>query len=228
LNGKFAEGEIKKKMLIWPDSLGCTHKPMHPRLECITMLSPGIYVREDVMPLDHVHVPISATVTALSRKLLFNYLKPCKRVFYTDTDSIVCGLEDGPAMDVHLGEDVGKLKLEYIVKDSHFAAAKLYMMDASEMGKNATSMTPTDGSKIVVKSKGYSRLDGVDYLALCAGEAVTLHRMVGMKENLRRGETTPREVMLTKYARFKKTKRADTGGPGGETRPWTITELEAE
>jgi hypothetical protein len=168
----------------------------------------------------------SAPGTALSRKLLFDYLKICQRIVYSDTDSIVCGVDDGPAMDVHLGEDVGKLKLEYILRDSHFAAAKLYMMDAAEMGKNATSQTRFDGSKIVVKSKGYSKLDGVGYKSLCAGEAVTLHRMVGMKENLRKGVTNPTETMVAKYARFLKTKRADTGN--GETRPWTIREIEGK
>ena len=228
LYGKFAEGEFKKKMMIWPGEIGCPHKPAHPRLECISMLSPGIYVREDHMPLQHVHVPISAAVTALSRKLLYDNLKPCKRVHYTDTDSIVCGVDDGPRMDANIGEEVGKLKLEYILKKSHFAAAKLYMMDASEpSGKNATSQTLVDGSKIVVKSKGYSRLDGVGYQTLCAGEAVTLQRMVGMKENLRLGDTTPREVLLSKFARFTKTKRADIGD-SGETRPWTISELEEQ
>jgi hypothetical protein len=225
LYGKFAEGETKKKLLIWPEQadFGCSHKPAHPRLECITMMAPGIYVREDRMPINHVHVPISAKVTALSRKLLFDYLRMCKRIAYSDTDSAVVSMEDGPTLDAYLGEEVGKLKLEYILKNSHFAAPKLYMMDAAEPGKNATSQSQIGESKIVVKSKGYSRLDGVDYMTLCAGEAVTLHRMVGMKENLKAGDTTPKEITISKYARFVKTKRADVGN--GETRPWTITEL---
>lgn len=100
--------------------------------------------------------------------------------------------------------------MEYTVENGIFAAPKLYMMEG-------------DGH-IVVKSKGFSRLDGTDFLRLCAGEMILLPRMSGLKENIRSGDTTPREILVPKIARFKQTKRANDG-PHGDTRPWTVQEI---
>jgi len=190
------------------------------------MIRPGVYMREDQQSLRHVHVPISAYVTAFSRKLLYDYLSKCSKVYYCDTDSVVCAMSD----KLPTGEEVGQLKMEYVIRNGTFAAPKLYMLQAIEPPKDGSvtlalqSRDPLD-DKTVVRSKGFSSLDGSSYLQLCKGEAITLSRMSGIRENLRKGDTTPREVKIAKMARFKRTKRANVGD-SGETRPWTITELE--
>lgn len=217
LYGKFAEGDTKRKLLFFPLRNECPHKVKHEGNSCIEMIAPGIYTREDYKPLQHVHVPISAAVTAWSRALLYGYMKRVPfehggRLYYSDTDSIVYSdPAGGPKADMPLGDEVGLLKLEYEVKEGSFAAPKLYMIEA--------------GGKIVVRSKGFSALDGTAYKQLCAGEFVTVRRMSSIKENVRSGDMSPREICVPKQARFLKTKRADL--PGGETRPWNVTELEA-
>ena len=240
LYGKFAEGELKKKLLIHPDDVSCPHKIKHVDEPCMDMIRPGFWMRSDYKMLPHVHVPISAAVTAHSRALLYRYMKkPLDRggkVYYTDTDSIVYSTPcdhtpkhgDGlvpnrymknaltPSWQVCMwdalptGEEVGELKMEYALEDGIFAAPKLYMMEA--------------GGKIVVRSKGFSRMDGTDFLKLCAGETIILGRMSGLKENIRSGDTTPREIKVPKVARFRQTKRANLG-TSGETRPWTVEEI---
>jgi len=195
--------------------------------ECMTMIRPNVYMREDTKPLRHVHVPISAYVTAFSRKLLYDYLSKCERIYYCDTDSVVCSMND----KLPTGEEVGQLKMEYVIRSGTFAAPKLYMLQAIEPPKDgpvslALASADPMKDKTVVRSKGFSSLDGSTYLQLCQGEAITLTRMSGIRENLRKGDTTPREIRIAKMARFKRTKRADVGG--GETRPWTIEELEGE
>lgn len=239
LYGKFAETETKQKLVIHPVNLDCPHKPQHAGRECWTALPmPGLYTREDKLHLNHVHVPISAFVTAYSRGLLFRCLKRCERIYYCDTDSVVCGENDifpdatSPDQIVGFtGEDVGQMKMEYAISKGHFAAPKLYMLDAVEPKagmKDFWGPKARESNKIVVKSKGFSRLDGTSYLQLVAGEAVTLKRMSGIKENVRKMSMSPRDVRIAKYARFKRTKRADDPNAGPhETRPWTVSELEA-
>lgn len=205
LYGKFAEGETKEKVLLFPESIACTHKVRHANNECMSMVRPGIWKREDFRSAPHTHVPISASVTAWSRRLLFDQMSKCNKLYYTDTDSIITDSV------MPTGEGVGEMKLEYVIRAGKFAAPKFYMLD--------------DGDKVSVRSKGFSRLDGASYLQLCKGEAVTLHRMSGLKENLRSGDMRPRNKDVVKFARFKTTKRADDGKLG-ETRPWHIDELE--
>lgn len=242
LYGKFAEGDTKQKLLVHPEDVICPHKYKHAGDSCMNMIRPGFWTREDFKPLEHVHVPVSAAVTAHSRALLFRYMRePLRRggkIYYCDTDSIVysvpCGHDPkhgaelvpsgkgfAPAWQVCMGEalptgdEVGQLKLEYSLEKGHFAAPKLYMIES-------------DG-KITVKSKGFSKLDGYDYVQLCAGESVTLDRMRGIKENIRLEDLTPTRIKVGKYARLKRTKRAPASGPGGQTTPWSIEEIrEAE
>jgi len=229
LYGKFAEKETKYKLLLHPSSLACTHKPIHPGAvpSCMTMIRPNVFMREDQQALRHVHVPISAYVTAFSRKLLYDYLSQCSKIYYCDTDSVVCSASD----KLPTGDEVGQLKMEYLIRSGTFSAPKLYMMQAIEPSKDGPMVLSLDNTdpmddKTVVRSKGFSALDGSSYLQLCQGEAITLSRMSGIRENLRKGDTTPREIRIAKMARFKRTKRADLAN--GETRPWTISELESE
>jgi hypothetical protein len=214
LYGKFAEGDIKKKMLFYPRKIECPHKVKHAGDSCMEMISPGVYAREDFKPLQHVHVPISAAVTAHSRALLYSYMSRVPfdeggRLFYVDTDSVVYSDPLGREVEMPMGDEVGMLKLEYEIDGGIFAAPKLYMLE-----------TP---GKIVVRSKGFSALDGTSFKQLCRGEFVTVRRMQSIKENVRSGNMTPKEVYVPKQARFLKTKRADL--PGGETRPWTVEEI---
>jgi hypothetical protein len=239
LYGKFAETEFKQKLLIHPVDISCPHKPEHKDRSCIKALPMlGLYTREDHQELQHVHVPLSAWITSYSRGLLYRCLSRCKRIYYTDTDSIVCGEDDvfpnateaGQTIG-YVGDDVGQLKLEQVITKGEFAAPKLYMLEAHEPGKKdlPSDWWSPDNSKkkIVVKSKGFNKLDGTSFQQLVSGEAVTLKRMSGIKENIRKQNTTPRDVRVPKFARFKRTKRADDGNEG-ETRPWTIRELEEQ
>ena len=216
LYGKFGEGDIKKKLIFFPKHIGCPHKVKHEGDSCIEMIRPGVYTRQDYKPLQHVHVPICAAVTAHSRELLYRYMSevPLDRggkLYYCDTDSITYSEPtSGPPVVLPFGDEVGELKLEYTIRSGMFAAPKLYMLEVP--------------GKVIVRSKGFSALDGTSFKQLCQGEFVTVRRMQSIKENVRSGDMTPKEVLVPKQARFIRTKRADLDN--GETRPWTIDEIQ--
>ena len=56
------------------------------------MLQPGIWLQEKEVGIAHRHVIVSSVITALSRRLFFDYIKMCggqgKPAYYSDTDSI--------------------------------------------------------------------------------------------------------------------------------------------
>ena len=66
--GKFAEGVWKQEMLINPDKI---------ERDKLQLLQPGIWLAEKKATVAHRHVPISCHITALSRRLLYDYVKEC-------------------------------------------------------------------------------------------------------------------------------------------------------
>src|SRR5882724_1568891 len=74
-----------------------------------------------------VNIGIASYITSLSRVALYKYKKYCKenniKVFYFDTDSI---FTNKPLPDCFISNNLGDLKLEYILKDAVFLAPKMY------------------------------------------------------------------------------------------------------
>jgi hypothetical protein len=209
LYGKFAEGQWKEKVLLFPESFNCPHWGKHAPLECYKMITPGVYSYESFTKISHVHVPISSYVTSYSRSLLFRFLDSCKNIYYCDTDSIVCGWSDTFADSKELGD----LKWEYDIINGKFMAPKFYKF-TNEKGEEK------------VKTKGFSRLDGAKFEDLILGGSVDIERMAGLKEIMRKGDVRPQDKNFVKRARFLKEKRFFY--KNGNSRPWSVDEIEIQ
>jgi hypothetical protein len=100
LYGKFAERDEKDVLLI---------RPHRRNPDTQWMICPGVYLEKIRRAVPHSHVPMSAMITARSRRLLLEHLRDANAnhdpVYYCDTDSIVCEAE------LPTGTELGDLKL---------------------------------------------------------------------------------------------------------------------
>jgi DNA polymerase type B, organellar and viral len=208
LYGKFGERSDKRQIVIRPDDTRCKHNPVcSSEYPCIELIAPNIYSIRIDKDVAHAHVPISVHITALSRSLLYNSLAKCRRVFYCDTDSIVCSRSD----KLPTSTSLGALKHEYSVRDGQFLAPKLY------------TFAKPDGTRIV-RAKGFSRLDYDGFCKLAEGKDHVITRMARIREGLGTdGTFAPRDVTIPKHVYLKNTKRRFL--PSGQSEPWRVSEL---
>lgn len=205
LYGKFAESAFKSSLAINP-------KEIRPTME---MLFPGAWIEERKVPVPHMHVPISAYITATARRTLYNYLSLTSDFHYCDTDGFSTG------DDYAITKDLGGLKLEKLIREGQFVAPKLYRLDGTEL-QNDGSWTEL-GNK-GVKSKGFSRPDIERFERLKNGQEIEYIRMTRLKELYRRGKTKPEEKVVTKRLHLDSMPKRFTY-PDGHTRAWSIEEL---
>jgi hypothetical protein len=158
-----------------------------------------------------MHVPISAHITSLSRKILYDGLDQCGDIYYCDTDSIVCG------NDLKTGKGLGELKLEHKVASAEFHSPKVYRLTDAETGE------------VITKAKGFSlgrREDAIERMArLLRGETIEITRMMRVREMMRKGILDPMEIMVRKRLEGRDCPKRYVY-PDGSTRPWSIDELE--
>jgi len=213
--GKFAEGVWKQEMLINPDKI---------ERDKLQLLQPGVWLAEKKATVAHRHVPISCHITALSRRLLFDYCKMCyaqgKPSAYHDTDSLHTKA-DLPVDETKLGA----LKLEKRLSWAEFFVPKIYRGEGFELGKDGQwkpiQITKAKGFSLGRKSKGEA-WDRFSQIA--SGDRIGIQRQVRMRELYRTGDTSPVDVLVIKALMFDAlTKRFHY--PDGETRPWSIEEL---
>ena len=160
LYGKFAEHPEKEVIIVNPDDNDYTGQT--------AMLTPGVVIQTETRKIPHAHVPISATITARSRRYLLEHIRAAARqgrVYYSDTDSVICdasldtcthvGSNSARAKPAHDNCDhglgckvLGGLKREYVIRRGRFVAPKLYALEKE------------DGSQ-EVKAKGFSRSVGI-------------------------------------------------------------------
>lgn len=199
LYGKFAETDVKRSMIVNPDTPG----PIE------SMLLPGVFVLDKIVPVPHMHVPISAHITAVARESLYNHMKLSSEVYYCDCDGFA-------TPDLYIeGTGLGSLKLEKRIVRGEFLAPKVYDL---ELG---------DGTHIT-RAKGFSRMTYERFVKLRDGEELEMTRMRRILELMRRGiidgRFQPREETIRKRLR---------GGaidkrffyPDGHSRPWHTSEL---
>ena len=217
LYGKFAESNEKEKMILYPESIECQHvyrgKKKHKNDSCMRMFSnkqEGAYIRTDFLHSSHIHVPISAFVTAYSRELLYEYLIKSKKFYYCDTDSVVCH-KNNPFKDSDI---LGELKYEYDVIKGELIAPKLYRLMVREKGEE----------KQVLRTKGFPRLTSEGFDKILNGESVVLKRWISLKENYRSGDTRPKEREMEKRVYLDTQKRKFL--ENGDSRPLDIKELD--
>ena len=217
LYGKAAEGILKQEMLINPPELDRTK---------MQMLQPGVWLQEKEAVIAHRHVVISAFITSIARRTLYDLAKECYRqnhpMTYCDTDSVATKA-DLPVDPVTLG----KLKLEKKMIWAEFVAPKIYRGEGFELKKG--QWVP----KLVNKAKGFSLGAGreaFDKLGrIIGGERIGVQRMTRLRELYRTQKdgsytTAPFEMLVIKALTFEMlSKRFHY--PDGETRPWSVEEL---
>jgi len=129
LYGKFAESQHKQKLWIHPPP-----EVLHRMREEFpaAMLMPGVWLEPQIAFVPHMHVPISAHITAIARRNLYNFMIPCivKGVHYCDTDGFSTG--EGELIE---GGALGQLKLEKKIKEAVFLGPKAYRIDGVTKGK---------------------------------------------------------------------------------------------
>jgi len=218
--GKFAEGDEKRGIEIDPDNPGT-------KADGWEYLFPGCYIHTKKVPVPHEHVAISAHITAIGRRTLFDYMSDTSKVHYCDTDGF--STEDflGPGEDKVLGA----LKLEKRIRHGEFVTQKVYRLDGDELDKGEWKPLGDKG----VRAKGFSRLEyeggkRVDGLAwkkfdeIMSGKYVTYRRMIRSRELLRRGQIEPREAEYPKHLSGEQISKR-MFYPDGHSRPWHIDEL---
>lgn len=215
LYGKFAEIPTKQSLLINPKSTA----------NLTDMLMPGVYLKEDQIDIPHMHVALSSHITSIARRTLYDYMSLCKDVHYCDTDGF------STTEVIPDGKGLGQLKLEKRVIHGQYVLPKLYSIEGeTEKGGEWKKSR-------YVRGKGFSRLTYSRFSKLLEGESIGFERMARIRQNMRDGNITPREMEVSKRVRlgkvyspnFDPTKQVVPKRfhyPDGETRPWDISELQ--
>lgn len=229
LYGKFAENSHKQQLLVNPPFTCCPHDPPHPpkvddsrESACMTQLLPGIWLLENEVDIPHEAVPISAQITAIARKNLYEHMQKCDEVHYCDTDGFSTNRNDLPT-----GDRLGELKLELVFKEAEFISPKVYRIDQKVKAKG---MSLKDKSKMPAgmtdeeQEKWIGELSYKRWMALREGEAIEVERMARIRELYRSGDTTPISSTIKKEFRGSSRPKRLTHGDG-TTEPWSIDEL---
>lgn len=232
LYGKFGEGEIKSRIMINPsESFFDIDEFDSENLEypCRSYIMPGVYELIEKKDIPHAHVPIANHITALSRKLLYDFMVKASKVYYCDTDGFAC-----PETDTFETSDrLGGLKKEKHIHKGHFAAPKLYAYQ-----------TDSD-APWVIKAKGFSRVRGgpneegiwivkdddpsrkisyEDFCRLLEHKDLYVEQASRIRSSLKKGEYSPHDYVHSKRwvdkVRPKRYFYAD-----GTSRAWDVKEL---
>jgi len=216
LYGKFAEQPEKTTLLLNPSS------EQLAQLDRTTdELMPGVFFKTREVPIPHAHVPISAYITAIARRTLFNFLSQANEIHYCDTDGFST-TEEYPTNNT-----LGGLKLEKTFSSAIFLVPKLYRWQ------------PSDGNDAVVKAKGFSlsRDKGAasaQFDRLVVGGEIEVERMVRIRENFRNRVYRPQDKKFRKGLRHIEFLQGIYNldaipkrfmYPDGHTRPWHMEEL---
>lgn len=233
LYGKFAESEKKVSLLLNPPSTVCPHSgadgfPMHDSdgigNSCFTYLTAGVWTFSDERKVPHAHVPISAHITAVARRVLYDYMQKAPHVYYCDTD----GFATTRQARFDVSTELGGLKHEKKIRRGRFLAPKLYALEVEDEAGAAEWM---------VKAKGFG--GGISYADFCElaeraedddWAGLELNHFERIREGFGRGSFAPAEGY--RHKRF----RAQGEGPrqllpkrrffrDGSSAPWSVAEI---
>lgn len=211
--GKFAESEYKSGLVLNPDTVG----------EGWSMLFPGAFIVERKVPIPHMHVPISARITAIARRTLYNYMSCSNELHYCDTDGF------STTSQYQSSTDFGALKLEKVLRSGVFVTQKVYKLDGTDDKGNELNYFDEAKQKEVtngIKAKGFSQrnMTIAKFEKLMNREEIEYIRMSRIKEVLRSGQTAPYDMQLRKRLRDSVVPKRFFY-PDGHSRPWHVDEL---
>jgi DNA polymerase type B, organellar and viral len=222
LYGKFAECDYKSSLEINPPN------PKGPD-DGWTQLFPGAFIVERKVPIPHMHVPISAHITAIARRTLYLYMSFSPELHYCDTD----GFSSVEKLRSTEGK-LGCLKLEKTIKQGRFVTQKTYdlLTDSGEhvtRAKGFRKMTSEDFTRMAgyidaIDTGSIENMSYTERSRLMESTEMDYTRMARTKELLRLKRTKPVE------RNYKKRLRIDVLPkrcfyPDGQSRPWMMDEL---
>ncbi len=232
LYGKFAENSTKQQLVINPKHTTCPHSPAHPpklndprESTCMSQLMPGVWLVENEIDIPHEWVPISAQITAIARKNLYEHMEKCQEFHYCDTDGFSTTEPNLPTSD-----KLGGLKLELVFKEAEFISPKVYRIDRKVKAKG---MSLGDKSKMPAalteaeQAKWVGDISLDRWMTLREGGTVQAERMTRIRELYRGGDTTPQTHPITKQLRGVSRPKRRTF-KDGTTKPWDMADLQKE
>lgn len=219
LYGKFGEGSLKSKVLINPPPDFFKIPEREPGGLGREMLMPGVHELVENKDIPHAHVPISVHITAIARKVLTQYMRDSRRVYYCDTD----GFAVDEVTYYPTSDKLGGLKHEKHVYEAVYLAPKLYAYRESEDGTWK------------IRAKGFSRpkdangdnrsVNYDDFRKLIEHKDIALDQFARLKTLWRSGDVKPREYEVNKtWQGTVRTKRRML--PQGGSEPWHVSELQ--
>lgn len=230
LYGKFAENPLKSSLLVNPPFTDCPHNPPHARKPddpreplCMTQLIPGVWLLDQELEVPHEHVPISAHITALARKNLYEHMLPCDEFYYCDTDGFATNEPNLPTSD-----KLGGLKLELSFRDAEFLSPKVYRIDKKVKAKGmslADKRQLPDGLSEIDRKERLGEIALSRWLKLREGLTVEAERMSRIKELYRSGSTVPVTRIIEKQLRFASRPKRHMF-KDGSSEPWNVDVLE--
>lgn len=187
------------------------------------IVAPGAYLVDVEIKVPHQWVPMAAYITSLSRARWYYgamaVISAGCGLMYGDTDSLhVDGkLPENHKLDV--GGELGQWEAgKEVFPGARYIQPKLYYLLRADPKK-----------KPIVKAKGMRSITREEADAYADGKGITIKRMARIRELIRDGDDTPRELTVEKFA-------AGPTHPKGlrasmpkrnfkENRPWTIEEI---
>lgn len=218
LYGKFGEGRQKQKVVINPGAEFFEIPEREPGGLGRELLIPGVHAVVEDRDIPHAHVPIAMHITAVARRVLYDYIAEAPKVYYCDTDGFAV-----PAYSkLPTSPELGGLKLEKHIFRAEWAAPKLYAYQEEEGG--AWTVKGKGFSRVKDQETGKTRKMGYeDFRQLLEHKDLYLEQFGRLRALWRDGETKPRERIVGKtYVGEVRPKRAPQGQT---TRPWKVSEL---
>lgn len=228
LYGKFGEGSQKQKVVINPDKAFFQIPERQPGGLGREMLMPGVHALVESKEIPHAHVPLSVHITAIARRVLTDYLRESKRVYYCDTD----GFAVPETMYYPTSNKLGGLKLEKHVYEARFLAPKLYAYRSDEdkpwtvRGKGFSRVRdydPRTGEKL--DTGNTHTLNYEDFKFLQEHKDLHLEQFARLRTLWKSGDTSPRELDLRKTWRGTVRTKRRMLAEGSE--PWNVKEIQA-
>jgi len=131
--------ELRSRILVHPE--------LSEGLDCIDFNS-DVWSEDVYVSPSYVVPQLSVHITALARvrlwKLLHGIVETGGRIYYTDTDSVVCS-----GVTLPVGPGLGALKLECNIHRAEFILPKLYLLETEELSDKKTAERA-----LRIKSKG--------------------------------------------------------------------------
>lgn len=216
LYGKFAESAEKSTFLWNPsaETLANLREDDGTPREGVTHLFPGAWLQDKAVDVPHMHVPISAHITAEARRTLHTFMSYCDQQYYCDTDGFATTDELTP------GSELGDIKLEKYIDEAEFHQPKGYRIDGRDEKNKPLRIRRFKGMSLGKTQ----RAQELRYTMLQDGYEIPIHRMSRLKEQWRREITKPREATIWKGVRGTRIEKRFTY-PDGSTRPWSVDEL---